>query len=66
MYICIYVYMIVVQTYMSLATSPAWYRGTLLTRKRTFLGPYRGPVPRVLGWSYGGGAVSYGRGTPVH
>ena len=25
------------------------YRGTSLTRKRTPLGPYRGPVPGVLG-----------------
>ena len=25
------------------------YRGTSLTRKRTLLGPYRRPMPRVLG-----------------
>jgi len=31
------------------------YRGTLLIRKRTPLGPYRRPMPRVLGWSLGGG-----------
>ena len=42
------------------------YRGTSLTRKRTPLGPYRKPMPRVLargvpeGWAF-----SYGRGTPV-
>ena len=27
------------------------YRGTSLIRKRTPLGPYRRPMPRVLGWS---------------
>ena len=37
------------------------YKGTLLTRKRTPLGPYHRPVPRVSR----GGAFSYGRGTPV-
>ena len=31
-----------------------WYRGTSLTRKRTPLGPYRRPRPRVLGGSLGG------------
>ena len=31
------------------------YRGTLPTSKRTPLGPYRRPVPKVLGGSYGGG-----------
>jgi len=31
------------------------YRGTSLVRKRTPLGPYRRPMPRVLGWSSGGG-----------
>jgi len=36
-------------------------RGTSLIRKRTSLGPYRRPMPRVLGWW----AFSYGRGTPV-
>ena len=44
----------------SLGSSPrvfpnAAYRGTSLIRKRTPLGPYRRPVPRVLGWSLGGG-----------
>ena len=28
-----------------------WYKGTSLIRKRTTLGPYRRPVPRVLGGS---------------
>ena len=37
------------------------HRGTSLARKRTPLGPYRRPMPRVLG----GWAFSYGRGTPV-
>ena len=35
------------------------YRDTSLIRKRNPLGPYRRPVPRVLG----GWAFSYGRGT---
>jgi len=36
-------------------------RGTSIIRKRTPLGPYRRPMPRVLwGWAF-----SYGRGTPV-
>ena len=29
------------------------------------LGPYSRNMPRALWWSYGGGAVSYERGTPV-
>ena len=37
------------------------YMGTSLIRKHTPLGPYRRPMPRVLG----GWAFSYGRGTPV-
>ena len=37
------------------------HRGTSLTRKRTTLGPYRRPMPRVLG----GWAFSYERGAPV-
>ena len=41
------------------------YKGTSLTIKRTPLGPYRRPVPRVLGGFLGGWAVSYERGTPV-
>ena len=40
------------------------YRGTSLTRKRTTLGPYRTPMLRVLGGSWGGGRFFYGRGTP--
>ena len=31
------------------------YRGTSLERKRNPLGPYRRPMPRVLGESYRGG-----------
>ena len=31
------------------------YRGTSLIRKRTPIGPYHRPMPRVLGGSYGGG-----------
>ena len=31
------------------------YRGTLLIRKCLTLGPYRSPMPRVLGGSEGGG-----------
>jgi len=30
------------------------YRGTSLSRKRTPLGPYRRPMPRVLGGFWGG------------
>jgi len=38
-----------------------WCRVTSLARKRTPLGPFRRPMPRVLGgWTF-----SYGRGTPV-
>jgi len=36
------------------------YRGTSLIRKRTPLGPYRRPVPRVLGVSHGGGRFLMG------
>ena len=31
------------------------YRGTSLARKRNPLGPYRRPMPRVVGESWGGG-----------
>ena len=41
------------------------YMGTSLIRKRTSLGPYRRPMPRVIGRVIGGWAFSYGRGTPV-
>ena len=41
------------------------YRGTSLIRKRLPLGPYSSHMPRGLGWSYGWGAFSYERGTPV-
>ena len=33
------------------AAPPGAYRGTSLSRKRTTLGPYRRPLPRVLGGS---------------
>jgi len=36
------------------------YRGTSLIRKRTPLGPYRRPMPRVLGGSWGGGRFLMG------
>ena len=36
------------------------YRGTSLERKRNPLGPYRRPMPRVLGVSKGGGRVLMG------
>ena len=41
------------------------YRGTSLMGKSSPLGPYIRTIPRVIWWSYGGGAVSYERGTPV-
>jgi len=44
----------------SRGTEPS-HRGTSLIRKRTPLGPYGRPMPRVLG----GWAFSYERGTPV-
>ena len=43
-----------------LPVSPT-YRGTSLTRKRTPLGLYRRPMPRVLG----GWVFSHGRGIPA-
>ena len=36
------------------------YRGTSLVRKRTPLGPYRRPLPRFIGGSYGGGRFLMG------
>jgi len=40
---------------------PTLYRGASLTRNRLLLGPYRRPMPVVLGeWVF-----SYERGTPV-
>ena len=39
---------------------PGLYRGTSLTRKRTPLGPYSRPMPRVLGGSWGGGRFLMG------
>ena len=49
----------------ALLMSDSCNRGTSLIRKRTPLGPYRRPVPRVLGGFPGGWRFSYGRGTPV-
>ena len=47
-------------------TAPGWsYRSTSLIRNTPLLGTYSRTLPRVLGWSYGGRAVSYGRGTAV-
>ena len=48
-----------------LLTNRDCFSYTSLERKRTPLGPYRRPIPRVQGGSWGGGAFSYGRGTPV-
>ena len=36
------------------------YRGTLLIRNSALLGPYRRPMPRVLGGSWGGGRSRFG------
>ena len=41
------------------------YRGTSLIRKRTPLGPYRRPMPRVLGGVLAEWACSYARGAHV-
>ena len=38
---------------------------TSLIRNNAPIGPYRRPMPRVLGESWGGGGGSYERGTPV-
>ena len=46
----------------------AWrgpHRGISLFRKQIPLGPYRRPMPRVLGGVLGGWAFSYEQGTPV-
>jgi len=48
----------------NLYTKHEIYRVTSLTRKRTPLGPYRRPLPRVLGGSMGLAFV-YERGTPL-
>ena len=39
---------------------PIQNKGTSFTRKRTPLGPYRGPIPRILGGSWGGGRCLMG------
>ena len=46
--------------------TPPTYRGISVTRKRTPLGLYHRPMPRVLGgFQRGGWAFSCGRGAPV-
>ena len=45
--------------------APGPYRGTSLIRIRTPLGPYRRPMPRVLGGSQGGGRFLMGE-VPLH
>jgi len=35
----------------SIPSAPTTYRATSLARKRTLLGPYSRPMPRILGWS---------------
>ena len=42
-------------------TPPPMYRGTSLTRKRTPLGAYRRPMPRVLGGPRGVGVFLWAR-----
>ena len=41
-------------------TNEPYYRGTSLTRKRNPLGPYRRPMPRVLGGTWRGGRFLMG------
>ena len=41
------------------------YRGTPLISKSLPVGHYSRTMPRALWWPWGGGAVSYERGTPV-
>ena len=41
------------------------YRSTSPIRKCLLIGPYRRPMPRVLGGVLGGWTFSYERGTPV-
>jgi hypothetical protein len=48
-----------------LASSGRDYRSTSLTRKRTPLGPYCRPMPRVLGGFWGGGHFLMGE-VPLH
>ena len=40
-------------------------QGYLAHKKHPLLGPYSRNIPKVLWWSWVGGAVSYERGTPV-
>ena len=41
------------------------YRCTSLIRNTHLLGPYSRTMPRAPWWSWGGGGVSYERGTTV-
>ena len=52
---------LLLRTSSAAGTSAKPYTGTSLTRTPLPLGPYRRPMPRVLG----GWAFSCGRGTPV-
>jgi len=49
----------------SFPRTPQLNRSTSLKRNTPLLGPYSRTMPRVLWRSWGGGAVSYERGTPV-
>ena len=40
-------------------------RGILLIRNTPPVVPYSSRMPRVLGWTYGGLALPYERGTPI-
>ena len=44
---------------------PKGLQGYLAHQNVPPLGPHSSPIRRALGWSWGGGAVSYKRGTPV-
>ena len=46
--------------------APPLHRGTSLIRHRLLLGPCSSPVPRGLGWFYGGGAQSLIGEVPLH
>ena len=42
------------------------YMGSSVTTERNCLGPYRRPMPRLVGGVLGGWVFSSGRGNPVH
>ena len=58
-YIYIYIYVYILPSGRS--KTERRYRGTSLTRKRSPLGPYRGPMPRVLGGPGGVGFFIWAR-----